>query len=147
LRALLEFALDGAPLEGRPGLTVPPESGGVVTFWGRVRNQNEGREVDGLEYEVYPELALKEGQRILAEAQQRYGVDAISACHRFGALGIGEAAVRVEVAAGHRGEAFEACRYVIDAIKARVPIWKRERYTDGSLAWVACHHPGHGHHA
>ena len=117
-------------LEDLQEFKVPVSSGSVVSFWGRVRNHNEGRPVHSLDYSAYPELAVKEGQRILDEALKRWQLDAVRAAHRVGSLGLGEAAVVVEVASGHRGEGFEACRWIIDEIKARVPLWKNEHYSD-----------------
>lgn len=134
------FALVESRLEDLAGLDVPAASGAVVAFWGRVRDHNDGRAVTGLEYSAYPELAVKEGQRIVDEAVGRFGLDAVRAVHRVGDLAIGEAAVVVEVASGHRVEGFEACRWVIDEIKARVPIWKCEHYVEGDREWVMCHH-------
>lgn len=134
------FSLSDQPLESLARLHVPPESGSVVTFWGRVRDHNEGRRVEGLEYSSYAELAVKEGQRIIDAAVRRFGLDAAQAVHRVGALAVGDAAVVVETASGHRGEGFEACRWIIDEIKHRVPIWKREHYQEGDRAWVSCHH-------
>ena len=101
-----------------------PGSGGFCAFEGWVRNNNEGREVSGLEYEAYTELAIAEGERILAEAAERYGVLAASAVHRVGDLKIGDLAVWIGASAPHRDEAFRACRYIIDEIKHRLPIWK-----------------------
>ena len=103
-------------------------AGAFVAFEGWVRNRNDGRPVQGLEYEAYAALAEKEGERILAAA----------AIHRTGRLALGELAVWVGVTAEHRGAAFEACRYIIDQAKARIPIWKRESYADGSTAWINC---------
>jgi molybdopterin synthase catalytic subunit len=118
--------------------------GGVVTFVGRVRDHHEGRAVTALEYEAYEALALAEGARILEEAAERFSPVRVVAAHRHGRLGLGEAAVVVVAASAHRQEAFEACRWVIDAIKDRLPVWKREHYADGTRAWVACgcHHHG-----
>lgn len=134
------FKLTQGPIEDLPPLEVPRASGSVVAFWGRVRDQNEGRAVTGLEYSAYPELAVKEGKRIVEEAISRFGLDAARAVHRLGNLSIGDAAVVVEVASGHRGEGFDACRWIIDEIKARVPIWKCEHYAEGDREWVMCHH-------
>jgi len=134
------FTLSEQPLEDLPPLEVPRASGAVVAFWGRVRDHNEGRAVTGLEYSSYPELAVKEGNRIVAEAVTRFGLDAVRAVHRVGTLALGEAAIVVEVAAGHRGEGFEACRWIVDVIKHRVPIWKLEHYVEGDRSWVMCHH-------
>jgi len=122
--------------------------GGFVTFEGWVRNYNEGQEVQRLDYEAYAPLAVKEGERIIAEALEKFPVAAITCVHRTGELEIGDMAVWVGVAAGHRGEAFEACRFVIDEVKHRVPVWKKEHYTDGDSGWVnceACAAAGHRH--
>jgi len=127
------------------------DAGALVTFEGRVRRVNEGREVLCLEYEAYEALAHSEGQTILAEARQRFPVINIACVHRVGRLEIGELAVWVGVLSAHRGEAFDACRFVIDQVKHRVPIWKKEFYADGDTGWVRCEHgpthEGHGHHA
>ena len=136
IERLGDFFLTSQPLEELSGLSAGAASGAVVTFWGRVRDHNDGRGVTGLEYSAYEELAVKEGRRIVAEAVARFGVDAARAVHRVGRLAVGDAAVVVEVAAGHRGEGFDACRWIIDEIKARVPIWKQEDYVEGDRAWV-----------
>ncbi|HEX2101612.1 MAG TPA: molybdenum cofactor biosynthesis protein MoaE [Candidatus Synoicihabitans sp.] len=117
---------------------VDPRAGACVTFEGWVRNHNEGHPVQRLEYEAYAELAEKEGTYILAEAQTRFPVIKILAAHRVGLLAIGDLAVWVGVVAAHRGAAFDACRYVIDELKARVPIWKKEHYADGATQWINC---------
>lgn len=115
-----------------------PTCGGYCAFEGWVRDCNDGRTVLRLEYEAFGPLALREGERILAEAQQRFGVARAYCAHRVGALAIGELAVWVGVSAVHRGEAFDACRYIIDEVKHRVPIWKKEYYQDGDSGWVNC---------
>jgi len=115
-------------------------AGGFVSFEGWVRNTNEGKSVERLEYEAYAALAVKEGTLILNEALERFEILGVRASHRSGLLEIGDLAVWVGVASRHRGPAFEASRFVIDEIKARVPIWKREHYTDGKPEWVRCHH-------
>jgi molybdopterin synthase catalytic subunit len=123
-------------------------SGGYVQFEGWVRDHNEGREVLRLEYEVHESLAVKEGTRIIQEAIERFGVHRARAQHRSGLLELTDVAVVVGVASAHRGEAFAACRYIIDEIKHRLPIWKKEHYADGSAHWVRCDHcaaPGHTH--
>jgi sulfur-carrier protein adenylyltransferase/sulfurtransferase len=117
-----------------------PGSGGFCTFEGWVRDSNEGRDVDGLEYEAYADLARAEGDLIIEEAVARYGVTDARCVHRTGSLRVGDLAVWVGVAAAHRDEAFRACRYIIDEIKHRLPIWKKEHYLDGDTAWVACTH-------
>jgi molybdopterin synthase catalytic subunit len=115
-----------------------PGSGGFCVFEGWVRNENEGRAVRRLEYEVYAPLAISEGEKVIAEAMQRFPF--LSACcvHRSGLLEIGDCAVWVGVSAPHRDEAFKACRYIIDEIKTRLPIWKKEHYVDGDSGWVNC---------
>jgi len=135
-------------------------AGGFVSFEGWVRDENEGREVTRLEYEAFEELALKEGERILAEAARRFPIKHALCIHRVGALGLGDLAVWVGVSSAHRAEAFSACRFVIDEVKHRVPIWKKEHYRGGDSGWVNCercaapgsdhdheHGPGHGHAA
>lgn len=117
-----------------------PSAGGFVSFEGWVRNHNEGRVVRSLEYEAYEALANKEGERILAEAKTKFAVEQVFAAHRVGHLSIGEIAVWVGAAAAHRDAAFAACRYVIDEIKTRLPIWKREHYAEGPAEWVNCAH-------
>ena len=113
-------------------------AGACVTFEGWVRNRNAGRPVLRLEYEAYAVLAEKEGERIIAEAKEKFPILAAAGIHRTGALALGELAVWVGVTAEHRGAAFEACRYIIDQSKARIPIWKREHYADGATAWINC---------
>jgi adenylyltransferase/sulfurtransferase len=115
-----------------------PSCGGFAAFEGWVRDHNEGRRVRRLEYEAFEPLAIKEGKRIVAEAIARFGVEHASCVHRIGALGIGETAVWVGVTARHRDEAFRACRYIIDEVKHRVPIWKKEHYENGDSGWVNC---------
>ena len=112
--------------------------GAFVLFEGWVRNHNDGRDVLQLEYEVYEPLALKEGQQILFEALDRFDITQASAVHRHGLLVLTEPAVLVGVASAHRGAAFDACRYIIDEVKSRLPIWKREHYADGTTEWVDC---------
>jgi len=119
---------------------IEPGCGAYVQFEGWVRNHNEGQQVLRLEYEVYEPLAVKEGKRILAEALQRYGVGKAAAIHRSGMLELTDIAVVVGVSSAHRGEAFEACRYVIDQLKSRLPIWKKEHYANGTAEWVNCRH-------
>ncbi len=112
--------------------------GGYVSFEGWVRDHNDGRVVERLEYEAFEALAIKEGDRIVAEAVQRFGVTQARCIHRVGLLELGQVAVWVGVSAPHRGEAFAACRYIIDEVKHRVPIWKKEYYVTGDSGWVNC---------
>lgn len=131
---LTETPLDSAALESA---LADPGCGAVVSFVGRVRDEHLGRKVLHLDYEDFAELALKEMASLLAQARQRWNLGPVVLAHRIGNLRIGDVAVVVAVASGHRGEAFEACRFLIDSVKASVPIWKHEFYADGSEAWVA----------
>jgi molybdopterin synthase catalytic subunit len=115
-----------------------PAAGASVTFEGVVRNHQDGRQVRALDYEAYEQLGLQEGERIIAEALEKFPVTAARCIHRLGALSIGDVAVWVGVSAAHRDEAFAACRYIIDEVKRRVPIWKKEHYSAGDSAWVNC---------
>jgi molybdopterin synthase catalytic subunit len=112
-----------------------PERGGIACFLGTVRNHHRGREVLRLEYSAYAPMVEAECGRIVAEAESRWDV-AIRLQHRVGALEIGDAAVAVVAASAHRDEAFIACRHVIEELKRRVPIWKREYFADGTVEWV-----------
>jgi molybdopterin synthase catalytic subunit len=113
------------------------ECGAIATFAGIVRSVSDDRRaVTGLSYEAHEEMAIAEFERIAQEARKRFGVDGITVVHRIGDLGIGEVAVGVAVACGHRGQAFDACEYVIDELKARAPIWKQEHYVDGASEWI-----------
>ena len=122
--------------------------GALVVFEGWIRDHNEGREVERLEYEVYRPVAEKEGARIIDEAIERYGVSHALCIHREGLLELGDCAVIVCVSSPHRGAAFDACRYIIDETKTRLPIWKKEHYLEGVSEWVNCEHcaaAGHSH--
>lgn len=127
--------LDSAALKGE---LLDRRAGACVTFEGWVRDCNDGRIVRALEYEAFAELAGREGERIVAEAHARFEVIAIAAVHRVGTLHVGDLAVWVGVVAAHRGAAFDACRYMIDEAKARLPVWKKEHYADGSSEWINC---------
>jgi molybdopterin synthase catalytic subunit len=118
-----------------------PTRGGVASFLGTVRDHHAGRDVIELAYEAYGPMAEVECDRIVAEAESRWPVR-VAVRHRVGRLVIGDVAVAIAAAGAHRAEAFEACRYVIEELKRRVPIWKRERYGDGSEAWVDPTAPG-----
>jgi molybdopterin synthase catalytic subunit len=129
--------------------------GAYVAFEGWVRDHNEGRVVRRLEYEAFAALAQREGERVLEEAGARFALGRALCAHRVGALAVGELAVWVGVSSAHRDAAFQACRYIIDEIKHRLPIWKKEYYADGDSGWVNCeacaaHAPGaavpHHHH-
>ncbi|MDH3612730.1 MAG: molybdenum cofactor biosynthesis protein MoaE [Gammaproteobacteria bacterium] len=113
-------------------------AGAYCGFEGWIRNENEGQAVLRLEYEAYDPLALSEGETILAEAKQKFPFLHAHCVHRTGVLDIGDCAVWVGVSAPHRDEAFQACRYIIDQLKVRLPIWKKEHYVDGHSGWVNC---------
>ena len=119
-------------------------AGAIVVFEGWVRNHNEGKQVTSLEYQVYRELALKEGERILSEAKEKFNLHHILSVHREGHLKLGEVAIWVGATASHRDDAFKASRYVIDEIKHRLPVWKKEHYVGEEAQWVFCRH--HHHH-
>jgi molybdopterin synthase catalytic subunit len=111
-------------------------AGACAMFEGWVRDHNEGRAVLRLGYQAYAPLAQTEGQRILTEAGVKFAILDAGCVHRVGTLDIGELAVWVGVSAAHRGAAFDACRYIIDEVKKRVPIWKNEHYADGESGWL-----------
>jgi molybdopterin/thiamine biosynthesis adenylyltransferase/molybdopterin synthase catalytic subunit/rhodanese-related sulfurtransferase len=118
---------------------INPKAGALVTFEGWVRNHNDGHQVLALAYEACESLAIKEALRIIEEAKTKFDVYDLVCVHRTGTLAIGEMAVWVGAISAHRGTAFSACQYVIDQIKHRVPIWKKETYVDGTSGWVNCH--------
>lgn len=124
-----------------------PEHGGIATFLGTTRREAGDREVEALDYEAYEELALAEMHAVAAEAEARFGA-LVAVAHRVGRVEVGRPSVAVAASAGHRPEAFAACRYVIDELKRRVPIWKRTLYADGGSTWVdGCALHGHAHAA
>src|SRR3954465_13095597 len=136
----MSFRISGTTIDGvaLQRALADVRAGACVTFEGWVRNRNEGQPVQSLEYEAYAPLAEKEGARILAEAREKFGALNIVCVHRVGHLQLGDMAVWVGVTSEHRAAAFDACRYVIDETKARVPIWKKEHYVGGATAWINC---------
>lgn len=134
------FSLSREPLEpaALARTLADPGCGALVTFEGWVRDHSEGRSVERLDYEAYEALAVSEGERIVAEALDRFEISHVRCVHRLGALRLGDLAVWVGVSAAHRGEAFAACSYIIDEVKQRVPIWKKEFYGSGDSGWVNC---------
>jgi molybdopterin synthase catalytic subunit len=113
-----------------------PGDGAMDVFIGVVRDQNDGREVSGIHYDAYEEMAERTLRDIVAEAAALAGVSKVAAVHRIGELNIGEASVAIAASAPHRAAAFEACRYVIEEIKKRLPVWKQERYLNGEQQWL-----------
>jgi molybdopterin synthase catalytic subunit len=146
------FSFSRAPLDvsALRSALADPACGGYAAFEGWVRDHNEGQRVRHLEYEAYEALAVREAERIIAEAGARFGVAHAACAHRVGDLEVGELAVWVGVSAAHRDEAFRACRYIIDEIKHRLPIWKKEHYVGGDSGWVNCERcaapSAHEHH-
>lgn len=123
---------------------VAPESGAVVQFCGIVRNHHEGAQVRSLEYDAYPEMAEPLLREILGEASARWTFRKASVVHRTGSLYPGDVAVCVTVASDHRHDALSACGYVMDQLKARVPIWKRESLQSGDQVWIEESRPDRG---
>ena len=113
-----------------------PAAGAVLVFEGVVRNVHRERPVQRLAYQAYVELAVAEGARIVEEAQRQFDLRQVVCVHRVGELEIGEVAVFIGVAAGHRDAAYAANRFLIDEIKKSVPIWKKEFYADGESDWL-----------
>ena len=132
------FALSPTPIDivALRAAMADVRAGGFVSFEGWVRDQNDGRPVLRLDYEAFAPLAEKEGTRILEETRRNFAVFDIRCVHRIGRLELGDLAVWVGVSAQHRGAAFDACRFVIDEVKSRVPIWKKEFYAGGDTGWV-----------
>jgi molybdopterin synthase catalytic subunit/molybdopterin converting factor small subunit len=114
-----------------------PAAGAIVTFAGTTRNDNVGRRVLRLDYEAYEPMALSEMRKLAIEAGERWKIVRIAIAHRIGTVAIGETSVAIAVAAAHRAEAFEACRFAIDLLKEIVPIWKKE-YFEGGEVWIGC---------
>ena len=140
-------AITKSPIEPREVLSQvgAQEDGAVAMFLGIVRNSNGGRPVSGMEYEGYAEMAREQLAEIVAEAAERAQTDRLAAVHRLGALGVGEVSVAIAVSTPHRRQAFDAARYVIEEIKQRLPVWKREHYLDRDAEWLGGHVPvAHG---
>ena len=113
-----------------------PECGGTCVFLGTVRNGPEENGVTEIEYSAYDAMAEAEIERILTEAEQQWRGVRVALRHRVGRVPVGEASIAIVAAAPHRAEAFEACRHIIEAVKRRLPIWKKEYHIDGTAAWV-----------
>jgi len=129
--------LESTPLDGEAikRAAYQDPAGAVVLFEGTVRSPSEGRDVDHLEYEAYEAMAVAQMESIVEEARTRWPLTSAYLHHRLGRIGVGEASVVVAVTSPHRPEAFEACRWIIEQLKAEVPVWKKEFYSDGSI-WV-----------
>ena len=138
--AITHDVLDPAPLVAA---VRRDESGAVALFYGVVRNENQGRNVQYLEYDVYPEMAVKKMREVADEVRAKYPITDIGVLHRVGRLEIGETSLLVAVSSAHRVAAFEACHFAVDRIKQVVPIWKKEVWDDGE-EWIEGHMPGTG---
>ena len=136
----MSFKISSTPIdpEALKHALTSATSGACVTFEGWVRDHNDGAPVVALEYEAHVGVAEKEGAQILSEALERFEITSARCEHRVGKLAIGDCAVWVGVSAAHRGAAFDACRYIIDETKSRVPIWKKEHYRSGESGWENC---------
>jgi len=127
-------------------LGAEPTHGAQLLFTGRVRNRNHGRDVIAVQYDLFEPLVLKTFAEIVAEARSRFSEDLRSVIiHRKGRLLVGDASVAIGVSTRHRGEAYEASRHLIEALKHRAPIWKKEEYTDGESDWLEGHSLCQGH--
>lgn len=136
--AITSDRIDVAPLLER---VRSDADGAVLLFTGVVRNHHDGRGVEGLEYDAYEEMAAGKLQAICEAVGARYEVTDIAAVHRIGKLAIGDVSVAIAVAAPHREAAYRASQEIMERLKREVPIWKRERYTDGAEAWRGGHVP------
>jgi len=132
---MIQEAIDPVALQRS---LVNPAAGGYCAFEGWVRNENEGHVVERLEYEAFEPLCISEGEKVLAQAREKFPYLEARCVHRVGLLEIGDCAVWIGVASAHRDEAFKACRYIIDEIKVRLPVWKKEHYANGDSDWVNC---------
>ena len=112
------------------------QDGATVLFLGVVRDHNDGRSVGGVRYDTYEEMAAQVLAEIVDEAGRSANTDRVAAVHRVGELKVGEVSVAIAVSSPHRAEAYDASRYIIEEIKKRLPVWKKERYSDGAEGWV-----------
>jgi molybdopterin synthase catalytic subunit len=131
------FELTREPLNPAPLVNAvrKDESGAVTLFYGVVRNENMGRRVQYLEYDAYPEMAVKKMGEVADEVRKKFPITDVGILHRMGRVEIGEASLLVAVSSPHRKEAFEACHYAVDRVKQIVPVWKKEVWEDGS-EWI-----------
>lgn len=138
---LTEKPIDPASL--REAL-VANSAGAFCSYEGWVRDHNEGMGVVGLHYYGYPQLAPNIAELIVQEVREQYAIEGVAIAHHIGELGIGDIAVWVGVTAHHRGDTFGACHFIIDQLKHRLPIWKKEIYTNGCERWIESNHSGFG---
>jgi len=135
--------LHDVPIELGPVLefVTDPEAGGIAFFLGTTRAEKgpAGKDLRELDYEAYPEMALQQMRTLAGKARQRWPIRRLAILHRTGRVPVGQPSVIIAVSTPHRGDAFDACRWIIDTLKADVPIWKKEVWSDGTASWV---HPG-----
>jgi molybdopterin synthase catalytic subunit len=131
--AVVHTAIDPTEVLGR---VRAPEDGAVLLFLGTVRNHADGQAVEGMTYEAYERMAAPVLGEIAREAAVRLGTDRVAVVHRVGQLAIGEISVAIAVSSPHRAESYDASRYVIEEIKKRLPVWKKEHYVGGAQEWV-----------
>lgn len=132
--AVVRDPIDPAEVLGRVGAD---EDGAGLLFVGVVRDHNDGRSVGGVRYDAYEEMAVAVLREIAAAAAQVVGTDRVAVVHRVGELAVGDISVAIAVSSPHRAQAYEGSRFVIEEIKKRLPVWKKERYSDGVEEWVA----------
>ena len=130
---MIEITREDFSVDEALGRLLTGGMGAVVTFVGIVRNESKGRKVERIEIQVYEEMALKQLEAIRNEAMERFGVEEVAVIHRVGSLEASDNIMMIAVGASHRAEAFDACRYVLENIKRRVPIWKKEITPEGEF--------------
>ena len=136
--AIVDGPIDPAELLAAVG---DPAAGASVLFLGTTRNENSGRRVTRLEYEAFAGMAVNEMRQLARQARRRWPLRRVAMVHRIGVVPVGEASVGIAVSAGHRGEAFDACHWLIDRLKEIVPIWKKEHYRGGTV-WIGAQRGG-----
>ena len=136
---MIELTLQEIDVAGLTAAVRSPQAGAVVVFLGTVREFTDGRQTVALDYDAYPEMARQQLAELVAEARARWPIVGCGIVHRLGRLELGDVSVAVAVSTPHRREAFEAGQFLIDELKVRVPIWKKENWADGQTEWV---HPG-----
>ncbi|MDP6110518.1 MAG: molybdenum cofactor biosynthesis protein MoaE [Planctomycetota bacterium] len=132
---MIEITRDEIDVEAVTKSAYSDASGAVVTFLGTARQDKDGKNLVTLDYDAYPEMAVKKMEQVRDEIIERWPADQVSIVHRFGPVGVRVVSVAIAISCPHRKEAFEACEYAIDRIKEIVPVWKKEVYEDGS-EWV-----------
>ena len=133
----IEVSITGEPVGTESVLAgVTAGTGAVVSFVGVVRDHDGGRKVTGIYYDCYREMAQREAERIAREIRESFGVQAVRLIHRVGELAVGDVSLFVVVASAHRGDAFDAARTIVERVKERLPVWKKERYADGESQWL-----------